>query len=253
MTLEGEYYKKDFTCSRSEIFVAILMTLEGEYYAKCNFNGITLDESQSSWHWKANITLILTALRLTRSSRNPHDIGRRILRAAQLPCVNDKIVAILMTLEGEYYIKFCANCFNYRVAILMTLEGEYYYYTFLGHLLDFDVAILMTLEGEYYNTHLKNNEKKFLSQSSWHWKANITCHTWKRYIMGFVAILMTLEGEYYNNVSTFFRWQTCRNPHDIGRRILPQVQRRLWRIFRYGRNPHDIGRRILLHLNQSLP
>ena len=59
--------------------VAILMTLEGEYYRyKClriDFNG----------------------------SRNPHDIGRRILHRGVGKCSLSFFVAILMTLEGEYY------------------------------------------------------------------------------------------------------------------------------------------------------
>ncbi len=35
-----------------------------------------------------------------------------------------------------------------------------------------------------------------------------------------------------------------RNPHDIGRRILPHYLFTQFRVF-CGRNPHDIGRRIL--------
>ncbi len=38
------------------------------------------------------------------------------------------IVAILMTLEGEYYVSSLTYLNSYYVvAILMTLEGEYYY------------------------------------------------------------------------------------------------------------------------------
>ncbi len=55
---------------------------------------------------------------------------------------------------------------------------------------------------------------------------------------------MTLEGEYYVEITTTAVAILCRNPHDIGRRILlssfcaPKLKS--------GRNPHDIGRRILL-------
>jgi len=61
-----------------------------------------------------------------------------------------------------------------------------------------------------------------------------------------VAILMTLEGEYYVTFSHHGKDRfACRNPHDIGRRIL-----RINSSPNSGslkcRNPHDIGRRILL-------
>jgi len=36
-------------------------------------------------------------------SRNPHDIGRRILQLNGITLDEVKRVAILMTLEGEYY------------------------------------------------------------------------------------------------------------------------------------------------------
>jgi len=59
------------------------------------------------------------------------------------------------------------------------------------------------------------------SQSSWHWKANITQQAHYVTFSHHVAILMTLEGEYYDLSK---RGDTCklarRNPHDIGRRIL---------------------------------
>jgi len=85
-------------------------------------------------------------------SRNPHDIGRRILHEVKSNSTNVYAVAILMTLEGEYYKDGCAaplgtsSCRNPHdigrrilqvslqlslsllwVAILMTLEGEYYF------------------------------------------------------------------------------------------------------------------------------
>jgi len=84
------------------------------------------------------------------TSRNPHDIGRRILRHQQRRDPRSGLVAILMTLEGEYYksrqpVKQAQTSRNphdigrrilpmrrvrpllaLKVAILMTLEGEYY-------------------------------------------------------------------------------------------------------------------------------
>jgi len=59
------------------------MTLEGEYYA-----------------------IMKIPLIISHRGRNPHDIGRRILL---FKLNHDKIsfkVAILMTLEGEYYWLF---------------------------------------------------------------------------------------------------------------------------------------------------
>jgi len=56
----------------------------------------------------------------------------------------------------------------------------------------------MTLEGEYY------------------WAINPTARN-----IAYVAILMTLEGEYYLPLTgAFSTIRHCRNPHDIGRRIL---------------------------------
>ncbi len=84
-------------------------------------------KSQSSWHWKANITLY-----------NP-------------PLTKAIVVAILMTLEGEYYyIYVIGRRPTGTVAILMTLEGEYYTQASLPVQGCKVVAILMTLEGEYY-------------------------------------------------------------------------------------------------------
>jgi len=57
MTLEGEYYFEDTTQHGNMPVVAILMTLEGEYYGMCGATPY-----------------------ITPSSRNPHDIGRRILQ-----------------------------------------------------------------------------------------------------------------------------------------------------------------------------
>jgi len=87
---------------QSSLYVAILMTLEGEYY----FN------------------VFLRAFRA--ASRNPHDIGRRILLKPLQERALPSTVAILMTLEGEYYTICPPNIAGFIVAILMTLEGEYY-------------------------------------------------------------------------------------------------------------------------------
>ncbi len=122
--------------------VAILMTLEGEYYGE--FEGVTFDKvksrnphdigrrilpkslilgsitrsSQSSWHWKANITRWDGGWQLKCfCRRNPHDIGRRILRWEKPRTLQVFGVAILMTLEGEYYLHFNP----YKV---MVIEGR---------------------------------------------------------------------------------------------------------------------------------
>jgi len=64
---------------------------------------------------------------LEHHGRNPHDIGRRILRIPNSATEFGIIVAILMTLEGEYYMTYLLlSMIKARVAILMTLEGEYY-------------------------------------------------------------------------------------------------------------------------------
>ncbi len=126
-----------------------------------------------------------------------------------------------MTLEGEYYLQFSCPLAGIFVAILMTLEGEYYKFICQSiikkfsrnphdigrrilQLLSFPfpiqfwtVAILMTLEGEYYVTAPLTIKIEASSQSSWHWKANIT-----------------------QNQSPAKKHRSCRNPHDIGRRIL---------------------------------
>jgi len=80
----------------------------------------------------------------------------------------------------------------------MTLEGEYYDMMEFVFNLNCRVAILMTLEGEYYS-------KAYIPPSN---------------VME-VAILMTLEGEYYKMNYFSLRELPGRNPHDIGRRILP--------------------------------
>ena len=79
------------------------MTLEGEYY----------EERE--------------ARRLAKQGRNPHDIGRRILLVLKFLYKRQIKVAILMTLEGEYYMaEIITTPALLEVAILMTLEGEYY-------------------------------------------------------------------------------------------------------------------------------
>jgi len=63
---------------------------------------------------------------------------------------------------------------------------------------------------------------------------------------------MTLEGEYYSVVrrTRLSSW-CCRNPHDIGRRIL-LFEKNDCPAYINGRNPHDIGRRILLTARMSM-
>jgi len=64
------------------------MTLEGEYYTPNDGNSKT-----------------------AARGRNPHDIGRRILLNYGLHTNERQRVAILMTLEGEYY-SFHSPCFD---------------------------------------------------------------------------------------------------------------------------------------------
>jgi len=104
MTLEGEYYILQGKLRQISCCVAILMTLEGEYYLAMAYH----ETAQGK-------------------SRNPHDIGRRILLQIIQNLDNLLGVAILMTLEGEYYWIFSSSRgLKKIVAILMTLEGEYY-------------------------------------------------------------------------------------------------------------------------------
>jgi len=83
MTLEGEYYAVSTPRQPLGASVAILMTLEGEYYRD-----------------------FLTEIANSKMSRNPHDIGRRILQGILIIWKPKLSVAILMTLEGEYYFIF---------------------------------------------------------------------------------------------------------------------------------------------------
>jgi len=82
------------------------MTLEGEYY----FEGGGKGGSGCSRRNPHDIGRRILRYLLNNAAalllcRNPHDIGRRILH--KLSC-NDidslNVVAILMTLEGEYYV-----------------------------------------------------------------------------------------------------------------------------------------------------
>jgi len=82
----------------------------------------------------------------------------------------------------------------------MTLEGEYYNANPTARNIAQLVAILMTLEGEYYLLTIRPIGKEIP-----------------------VAILMTLEGEYYIPDGCCGDFSFCRNPHDIGRRILPTL------------------------------
>jgi len=128
MTLEGEYYTRSTTKCSCPSLVAILMTLEGEYY--CNLYNPPLT--------RQIVAILMTlegeyycpfssVLKRFVECRNPHDIGRRILRRVWAGISPQSQVAILMTLEGEYYEEAIFNPRHSRiVAILMTLEGEYY-------------------------------------------------------------------------------------------------------------------------------
>jgi len=81
------------------------MTLEGEYYESAFLMWSRSRYSRNPHDIGRRILLnSLIILGLILRSRNPHDIGRRIL---------------LLFFNIESYIN--------RVAILMTLEGEYYH------------------------------------------------------------------------------------------------------------------------------
>ncbi len=130
--------------------------------------------SQSSWHWKANIT----------------KKGFQTLLKGN--------VAILMTLEGEYYLG------------LWGIDGRRVPSQSSWH-----------WKANITFFFLWRNKGISLSQSSWHWKANITQKILNSGRLCHVAILMTLEGEYYLLLNFSFNFSKyCRNPHDIGRRIL---------------------------------
>jgi len=103
------------------------MTLEGEYYFIISLINTIFVLSQSSWHWKANITNIQLAEDIKDMSQSSWHWKANITETVQKLCDSFYLVAILMTLEGEYYeISFNASALLVTVAILMTLEGEYY-------------------------------------------------------------------------------------------------------------------------------
>ncbi len=175
------------------------MTLEGEYYL------IRIVEGTPSLQ-----------------SRNPHDIGRRILQFSVNSPLQLNAVAILMTLEGEYYVQP-----NKRTALLKSCRNPHdigrrilqkKLFAPCGHN---RVAILMTLEGEYYQLVLLVLGEGLGSQSSWHWKANITQFIFYK---SFPYFLSQSSWHWKANITqpqeTSLMWWPCRNPHDIGRRIL---------------------------------
>jgi len=137
--------------------VAILMTLEGEYYVK-------------TCHAKALM-----------ASRNPHDIGRRILHDLLImKGCNDK----------------CRNPHDIGRRILQEK-------VIVSPLLLKKVAILMTLEGEYYRTTTRSTKKNATSRNPHDIGRRILhCEFARTPEMLGVAILMTLEGEYYPIIST---------------------------------------------------
>jgi len=109
-----------------------------------------------------------------------------------------------------------------EVAILMTLEGEYYLLPHNEQFGIFKVAILMTLEGEYYYFECRRRRADHACRNPHDIGRRILHDTFVTHRPAMqVAILMTLEGEYYPNMLR--GWQHSyysRNPHDIGRRIL---------------------------------
>ncbi len=80
MTLEGEYYLR-ICPQRASSTVAILMTLEGEYYTPTAFGCFAqtlvaiLMTLEGEYY-----TFTVDGCFLYNPRRNPHDIGRRILR-----------------------------------------------------------------------------------------------------------------------------------------------------------------------------
>jgi len=81
MTLEGEYYKIYRNGCDTAKTVAILMTLEGEYYwagtipFSCLKTVAILMTLEGEYYTTRKVTY-----RKLFESRNPHDIGRRILQ-----------------------------------------------------------------------------------------------------------------------------------------------------------------------------
>jgi len=81
------------------------MTLEGEYYLNNCVLILSSVVGRNPHDIGRRILLAKASTAILSSlSRNPHDIGRRILPAANLQNdLSTQFVAILMTLEGEYY------------------------------------------------------------------------------------------------------------------------------------------------------
>ncbi len=130
--------------------------------------------SQSSWHWKANITLnSLPRLSGVRESQSSWHWKANITILPKMP------PKLMFLSQSSWHWK--AN-----ITARHSKNGNVVL-----------VAILMTLEGEYYT---------FIFNPWWGGDK--------------VAILMTLEGEYYRSLSVLVLTENCRNPHDIGRRIL---------------------------------
>jgi len=104
------------------------MTLEGEYYDKSRAVICRKKQGRNPHDIGRRILpIFLNWVHSAFLSRNPHDIGRRILLEKFYEKKKYSPVAILMTLEGEYYWADLTHPTKLpKVAILMTLEGEYY-------------------------------------------------------------------------------------------------------------------------------
>jgi len=80
MTLEGEYYTWNTSKNSTPYMVAILMTLEGEYYRFTQWFAATQKMVAILMTLEGEYYLqFLLHMGLLLQSRNPHDIGRRIL------------------------------------------------------------------------------------------------------------------------------------------------------------------------------
>ncbi len=201
MTLEGEYYAK-LRCNRGSFRES-----QSSWHWKANITDQRIiplhhdDRSQSSWHWKANITrnLFLSGLHNYPSQSSWH-WKANITLTSRTVTVRERVVAILMTLEGEYYDT--AYCIEY--------------------------AVSQSQSSWHWKANITCRSCFFLffssvSQSSWHWKANITHYSQHR-LATFGMSQSSWHWKANITQSKFFGLskEDRRNPHDIGRRILRQ-------------------------------
>jgi len=184
--------------------------------------------SQSSWHWKANITCGKTFhKKITSQSQSSWHWK------ANITDNSENSLFIIKGSQSSWHWK--ANI----TAIACAVDSH-----------GFFVAILMTLEGEYYFPCLCSN-LIWISRNPHDIGRRILRKIWRTLLVGLSRNphdigRRILLAEKYKMPELF----ESRNPHDIGRRILQDITYRCCSTCG-SRNPHDIGRRILPDYKES--